>query len=84
MKAEQKALRAERKRVARELKNMEKKKSRLKKRARQLSDADLLQVLAMRTTGSPKKASPGEAAGAKAGGAACDPPEGADGARVVG
>jgi hypothetical protein len=53
---------------------MEKKKSRLKKRARQLSDADLLQVLAMRTGGTPKKETAAEAGatedGAGASGAA--------------
>lgn len=84
LKAEQKVLRAERKRVARDLKNMEKTKSRLNKRARQLSDADLLQVLAMRSGASPKKSSSGEAAGANAVGEGGDGPEGGAVARVDG
>lgn len=48
LKAEQDTLRAERKRVAKELKSAERRKSRLKKRARQLSDGDLLLVMALR------------------------------------
>ena len=53
LKAEQTHLRAERKRVVKELKNAEKRRTRLRKRARQLSDADLIAVLQMResTTG---------------------------------
>ena len=53
LKAEQAHLRAERKRVIKELKNAEKRRARLRKRARQLSDADLIAVLQMReaTTG---------------------------------
>jgi hypothetical protein len=74
LKTEQNALRSERKRVAKELKTMEKKKSRLKKRARQLSDADLLQVLMMRSALTPQKEIAAEAGanadGAAAGGAA--------------
>ena len=48
LKAEQALLRAERKRVVKELKNAEKRRTRLRKRARQLSDADLVAVLQMR------------------------------------
>jgi len=48
LKKEQAAIRAERKRVSNELRNMEKKRSRLKTRAKLLSDQDLLQVLQMR------------------------------------
>ena len=48
LKEEQKALRNERKRVAKELKNAEKKRSRLKAKAKQLTDEDLLQVLHLR------------------------------------
>ena len=48
MKDQQNKLRDDKKRVAKELKVMEKKRSRLKKRARQLSDGDLCEVLAMR------------------------------------
>lgn len=48
LRAEQKKLREERARIARELKNAEKRRSRLKKRAKQLSDTDLMTVLQMR------------------------------------
>ena len=48
-KEEQTALRAERKRVQTELRNAEKRRSRLKKKARQLTDADLVTVFHMRT-----------------------------------
>lgn len=48
MKKEQMDLRRERKRVAKELRNAQKRASRLKKRARQLTDGDLLEVLRMR------------------------------------
>ena len=41
-------MRTERKKVAKDLRNAEKKRSRLKKRARQLSDADLVTVLQIR------------------------------------
>ena len=50
LKAEQAKLRADRKRVTKELKNAEKRRVRLRKRARQLSDNDLLAVLQMRET----------------------------------
>ena len=49
LKEEKTALRAERKRVQSELRNAEKRRSRLKKRARQLTDGDLMTVLHMRT-----------------------------------
>ena len=48
LKQEQKELKAHRKRVCVELKNAEKRRKRLRQRARQLSDADLVQVLRMR------------------------------------
>ena len=48
LKDEQAKLRAEKKKVAKDLRNAEKKRSRLKKRARQLSDADLVTVLQIR------------------------------------
>ena len=68
LKAEQAALRAERKRVQKELKNAEKRRVRLKKRARQLSDADLVAVLQMRETASSSgAASSGGAAASSAG-----------------
>ena len=47
-KGEQARLRADRKRVAKELRNASKRKSRLRKRARQLSNDDLVAVLLMR------------------------------------
>jgi hypothetical protein len=48
LKEEQARLRAERKRVAKELKNAEKRRSRLKRKAKQLTDGDLLAVLETR------------------------------------
>ena len=48
LKEEQARLRAEKKRVAKELKNAEKRRSRLKRKAKQLTDGDLLAVLQMR------------------------------------
>ena len=48
LKEEQAALRAEKKKVGKALKNAEKRRSRLKKKARQLSDTDLVAVLQMR------------------------------------
>ena len=48
LKEEQARLRAEKKRVAKELKNAEKRRSRLKRKAKQLTDGDLLAVLEMR------------------------------------
>jgi lipid II:glycine glycyltransferase (peptidoglycan interpeptide bridge formation enzyme) len=53
LREQQALLRAERKRVSRWLRNEEKRKSRLRKRARQLSDADLLTVLRMRSETTP-------------------------------
>ena len=49
LKAEQAALRAEKKKVTTELRNAEKRRARLKKKARQLSDHDLTVVLQMRS-----------------------------------
>jgi hypothetical protein len=48
LKLEQDAVRLSRKKVAKELKNATKRKQRLKKRAKQLSDTDLLAVLQLR------------------------------------
>ena len=45
---EQSKLREDRKKVSKDLKNAEKRRSRLKKKARQLSDGDLLTVIEMR------------------------------------
>ena len=49
LKKEQADIRAQRAQVAKELKNAEKKRSRLKKKAKLLSDKDLLDVLHLRT-----------------------------------
>ena len=49
LKKEQAEIRAQRKRITQELKNAEKKRSRLKKKAKLLSDKDLLDVLHLRT-----------------------------------
>ena len=68
LKAEQARLRAERKRVAKELKNAEKRRCRLRKRARQLSDADLVAVLQMRETDSAARAAEGSAAASSSAG----------------
>ena len=48
LKTEQKDQRASRKKLNKDLRNAEKRRSRLKKRARQLSDGDLVAVLQMR------------------------------------
>ena len=48
LKQEQARLRADKKRVAKELNNAEKRRSRLKRRAKQLSDGDLIAVLETR------------------------------------
>jgi FtsZ-binding cell division protein ZapB len=53
LKREQDAVRADRKRVTKELKNAQKRKQRLKKRAKQLSDADLVSVLQLRAADKP-------------------------------
>ena len=50
LQAEQKRVREERKRVANELRNAQKRKQRLKHRARLLSSEDLMTVIAMRET----------------------------------
>ncbi len=49
MKAEQAALRTARKTVNKNLKNCQRRAARLKRRARQLTDGDLLEVLRMRS-----------------------------------
>lgn len=56
LKAEQAAQRAERKRIAQDLKNTLRRKRRLQTRARQLTNADLMEVLLMRDGGMPKEA----------------------------
>jgi hypothetical protein len=48
---QQKAMKAERKRIQQDLRNAEKRKTRLRKKARQLSDADLAAVISMRRDG---------------------------------
>lgn len=48
LKEEQKALKAEKKRIQKELRNQEKKRARLRSKAKQLTDEDLLQVLNLR------------------------------------
>jgi hypothetical protein len=48
LKEQQAAIKAEKQRVAKELKNACKRRNRLKKRARQLTDVDLVEVLQMR------------------------------------
>ena len=48
LKAEQKAARDLKKKISKDLRNAEKRRQRLKKRAKQLSDADLLAVMSLR------------------------------------
>ena len=67
MKAKQKAMRESKKHINKDLKNAEKRRSRLK-RARQLSDADLVAVLQMRAS------APGSANASAVGGTAAVPP----------
>lgn len=59
LKKEQKDLKTEKKRVAKELKNAEKRRARLRKRAKQLSDGDLLEVIKMRASTSSSSTQPG-------------------------
>lgn len=49
LKQEQLALSLEKRRVAKELKNAERRRARLRRKARQLTDTDLASVIAMRT-----------------------------------
>ena len=56
-------MRADRKRVAKELRNASKRKTRLRKRARQLSNDDLVAVLVMRQNTEEEQADPADAAG---------------------
>ena len=49
LKAQQKKLREDKKALSRELRNAERRRSRLKKRAKQLSDSDLLAVISLRS-----------------------------------
>ncbi len=48
LKAEQSALRAQKKSITKDLRNAERRRKRLKKKAKQLSDTDLVAVLRMR------------------------------------
>lgn len=57
---EQDDVRANRKRVTKELKNAQKRKQRLKKRAKQLSDTDLVSVLQLRASERPVVAAAAE------------------------
>ena len=51
LKKQQRDMKAERKRLAAELRNAEKRRGRLRKKAKQLSDQDLVDVLKMRASG---------------------------------
>jgi chromosome segregation ATPase len=53
LKDEQLRIRADKQRVAKELKNAQRRKNRLRKRARQLTDQDLVEVLRMRADDQP-------------------------------
>ena len=67
LKAEQKAMREAKKNVTKSLRNAEKRRARLKKRARQLSDVDLVAVLQMRgVSGSSSSSTPSSASGTPA------------------
>ena len=61
LKAEKKRQKAERQTLAKNLKNAERRKSRLKKRARQLSDADLQDVIRLRSALAAQQASTSKA-----------------------
>ncbi len=60
MREEQKNLRDQRQQVSKQLRNKEKRRMRLRKRARQLSDVDLVAVLIMRSVANAESA-PGSA-----------------------
>ena len=62
LKAEQKGLRDERKRVPKELRNAEKKRQRLKRKAKELADKDLLEVLELRAVSKTAKSASAPAA----------------------
>ena len=66
LKRKQEEIKAERKKVMKELKNEERKRARLRAKAKQLSAEDLVQVLALRATASAAKKSKKEAADAAA------------------
>jgi hypothetical protein len=53
LKAEQKELRAKKKKISQTLRNAERRRSRLRKKAKLLSDADLVDVLRMRASNPP-------------------------------
>ena len=60
LKEQQKKLKDERKRVSKVLRNEEKRRMRLRKRARQLSDGDLVALLKMRSDAKETGLAPGE------------------------
>ena len=60
LKEQQKNLKDERKRVSKVLRNEEKRRMRLRKRARQLSDGDLVALLKMRSDAKETGLAPGE------------------------
>ena len=60
LKEQQKNLKDERKRVSKVLRNEEKRRMRLRKRARQLSDGDLVALLKMRSDAKETGPAPGE------------------------
>lgn len=76
LKTEQTAMRKRRKELTKDLKNAEKRRTRLRKRARQLSDADLREVLEMRR--------PEQEHLAAAAGAAAEPASSSTSARPAG
>ena len=53
LKTQQKALKEERKKISAQLRNEEKRRSRIRKRARMLSDSDLVALIKMRETAGP-------------------------------
>lgn len=73
MKEQQSAMRLERKNLTRVLKNAVKRRNRLKKRARQLTDEDLLEVIQMRRYTAAEDAAEAIAAEPTAGSSPCDP-----------
>ena len=60
LKEEQNAVRSERKRIKKDLKNAERRRSRLRKKAKQLSDNDLMDVLKMRGFNEPAPNGPSQ------------------------
>jgi hypothetical protein len=56
LKREQNLMRANKKKIAKELRNAERRKARLKRKARQLTDTDLVEVIRLRATASAENA----------------------------